>query len=329
MKSVFAALVLTIVDFVRPGLTLARNLVHARDTGTPDTRLCGTERNPDALGYYWLSHSMAPAPEPDSDLRARVGIERTPKSHNASPLKISEMSFGALSPKAIEALNVGAKQGRFYHDAEGHVDPGKLYDSAQRDEIKHSQGFKPGHGGLHSGKKVTEETAEARRHGADEGDAHDWHASRFDRRGLLRRGARVHGVDRVHSGQALPHRDLFNWHLSDWHHGAGCVASAQPGGRRSGRTGGMHPYEDARVAAQYHVSGGPDPSTRPSPAFPDNAIQCSPSAEDGRTARLPASEYPDDAPDDTEWRNAADADSFAPQIDLRLARAKQNNGAIA
>jgi glutamate synthase domain-containing protein 2 len=107
------------------------------------------------------------------------------------------MSYGALSPNAILALNDGARRGRFYHDTgEGsisrfHREPGgdivweigsgyfgcrnpdgsfneeKFAQNATSPqvkmiEIKLSQGAKPGHGGVLPGAKVTREIAAAR-----------------------------------------------------------------------------------------------------------------------------------------------------------------------
>jgi glutamate synthase domain-containing protein 2 len=110
---------------------------------------------------------------------------------------ISAMSFGALSPNAIRALNKGAKLGGFAHDTgegsisryhrehggdliweigtgyfgcrteDGKFSPEKFTLQA-RDaqvrmiEIKISQGAKPGHGGVLPGAKVSPEIAEAR-----------------------------------------------------------------------------------------------------------------------------------------------------------------------
>src|SRR5690606_12698828 len=106
-------------------------------------------------------------------------------------------SFGALSARAIEALNLGAKRGGFYHDTgeggispyhlmhggdlvwelgsgyfgardgQGRFDPERFRDRAAAEavkmiEIKLSQGAKPGHGGLLPGVKVTREIAETR-----------------------------------------------------------------------------------------------------------------------------------------------------------------------
>ena len=107
------------------------------------------------------------------------------------------MSFGSLGAKAIEALNLGAAKGGFYHDTgegavsryhtihdgdlvweigsgyfgcrnqDGSFDPKAFEEQAGIDqirmiEIKLSQGAKPGHGGMLPGEKVTEEIAEAR-----------------------------------------------------------------------------------------------------------------------------------------------------------------------
>jgi glutamate synthase domain-containing protein 2 len=107
------------------------------------------------------------------------------------------MSFGALSPSAIRALNLGAKRGGFYHDtgegglspyhlenggdivweigsgyfgcrdAAGRFDPDKFAERARHEqvrmiEVKLSQGAKPGHGGVLPAAKVTPEIAAIR-----------------------------------------------------------------------------------------------------------------------------------------------------------------------
>src|SRR5690606_27430501 len=106
----------------------------------------------------------------------------------------SAMSFGSLGANAIEALNIGAKKGNFYHDTgegglspyhlkhggdivwelgtgyfgcrdnKGRFDATQFKDKAQLEqvkmiEIKISQGAKPGHGGILPGAKVSEEIA--------------------------------------------------------------------------------------------------------------------------------------------------------------------------
>jgi glutamate synthase domain-containing protein 2 len=176
----------------------ARNLVHARARGTEDVNPFGSDRRMDEEGYHWMSHSIAPAREPDVSPRILIGNEQTARTYDASVLNISAMSFGAISPKAIEALNLGARQGNFYHDTgeggispyhlhhggdlvweigsgyfgcrdrDGNFDPKQFRDQAQQDtvkmtEIKLSQGAKPGHGGVLPGSKVTPEIAATRR----------------------------------------------------------------------------------------------------------------------------------------------------------------------
>ncbi|OOY10623.1 FMN-binding glutamate synthase family protein [Thioclava sp. F36-7] len=176
----------------------ARNLVHARARGQTDTHPFGTERDVAGAEYQWVNHSIAPAEHPDKSPRITVGNEQCAKPYSASVLNISAMSFGALSAKAVEALNLGAKQGGFYHDTgeggfspyhqshggdivwelgsgyfgarddAGNFDPELFAEQASRDqvkmtEIKLSQGAKPGHGGLLPAAKVTKEIAETRK----------------------------------------------------------------------------------------------------------------------------------------------------------------------
>jgi glutamate synthase domain-containing protein 2 len=175
----------------------ARNLIHARARGETDTHPFGTERDTDGATYHWVMHSIAPERDPDESPRVLVGNEQTRQPYSASILNISAMSFGALSANAIQALNLGAKQGGFYHDTgegglsdhhlahggdivwelgsgyfgardrEGHFDPDMFADKASSEvvrmtEIKLSQGAKPGHGGLLPGAKVTNEIARIR-----------------------------------------------------------------------------------------------------------------------------------------------------------------------
>ncbi|EGV30833.1 Glutamate synthase (NADPH) [Thiorhodococcus drewsii AZ1] len=175
----------------------ARNLVKARASGETDTQPFGSERAMDAGGYIWISHSIAPSEESDTDPRVRVGNDQCRQPYEASVLNISAMSFGALSARAIEALNLGAAKGGFYHDTgegglsdyhlkhggdlvwelgsgyfgardrQGHFDPESFRDKAQEEavrmtEIKLSQGAKPGHGGLLPAAKVTAEVASVR-----------------------------------------------------------------------------------------------------------------------------------------------------------------------
>ncbi|WP_040158444.1 FMN-binding glutamate synthase family protein [Nigerium massiliense] len=118
-----------------------------------------------------------------------------------SVVNVSAMSFGSLSPQAIQALNRGAKLGGFMHntgegglsdhhrqggdlivqvgtgyfgcrDADGNFDLGKLVEVVESApvkavEIKLSQGAKPGLGGHLPGAKVNAEIARIR--GVEEG----------------------------------------------------------------------------------------------------------------------------------------------------------------
>lgn len=181
----------------RPFSHQERALVYARAKGDLDAHPMGTDLNVYSDEYDWLSHSVAPTDDIPATWRKTVGADTCAKPYDTSLLNISAMSFGALSPRAIEALNTGAKMGDFahctgegsisrYHSKpggdliwqlgsgyfgarakDGNFDPEQFKDNAARDqvkmiEIKLSQGAKPGHGGVLPGCKVTEEIAEAR-----------------------------------------------------------------------------------------------------------------------------------------------------------------------
>ncbi len=174
-----------------------RALVYARAKGDTSTHPFGTELDVYSGEYEWLAHSIAPSRDVEKYSRVTVGTEQCAKPYAASRLNISAMSFGALGANAIEALNLGAKIGGFYHDTgegglspyhlkhggdivwevgsgyfgcrtrDGHFDPGHFRDHAAHEqvrmtEIKLSQGAKPGHGGLLPAGKVTQEIAETR-----------------------------------------------------------------------------------------------------------------------------------------------------------------------
>jgi glutamate synthase domain-containing protein 2 len=125
-----------------------------------------------------------------------VGEGRCAKPYKISILNISAMSFGALSGNAIEALNIGAREGGFAHNTgegsitpyhlqggdliwqigtgyfgcrtpEGGFDPNLFAERASLDvvkmiEIKISQGAKPGHGGILPAAKITPEISRIR-----------------------------------------------------------------------------------------------------------------------------------------------------------------------
>ncbi|MEJ2000980.1 MAG: FMN-binding glutamate synthase family protein [Maritimibacter sp.] len=173
-----------------------RALVYRRAKNIEGLRPFGTLKNQHAVGHEWINHSMQPGHPESMDFRTTFGADRV-QPYSASALNISGMSFGALSPNAIEALNLGAARGGFAHttgegsisryhrkhggdliwqvgsgyfgcrDQDGRFDPGAFAEKAQADqvkmvEIKLSQGAKPGHGGILPGAKVSEAIAEAR-----------------------------------------------------------------------------------------------------------------------------------------------------------------------
>src|SRR6516165_220918 len=81
-----------------------------------DKRPFGTQSDVYSTGFEWLHHSIAPKPVVREPFRVVVGGPDCSKPYSASVFNISAMSFGALSPNAIRALNIGAKRGNFAHD---------------------------------------------------------------------------------------------------------------------------------------------------------------------------------------------------------------------
>jgi len=174
-----------------------RALVYARAKGDGDAHPFGTELDVYSDEYEWLAHSITPSANAPKETRVHVGTDQCSRPYQAARLNISAMSFGALGAHAIEALNMGAKIGNFYHDTgegglspyhlkhggdivweigsgyfgcrdrQGRFDPRHFAERAAHDavkmtEIKLSQGAKPGHGGLLPGAKVTPEIAATR-----------------------------------------------------------------------------------------------------------------------------------------------------------------------
>jgi glutamate synthase domain-containing protein 2 len=174
-----------------------RAIVYQRAKHALDKRPFGTQNDVYADGFEWLHHSIAARPPAKELFRVAVGGPQCEKPYSASVLNISAMSFGALSPNAIRALNIGARKGHFAHDTgEGGYSayhrenggdiiweigsgyfgcrnpdasfcPEKFAESATRDqvrmvELKLSQGAKPGHGGVLPAAKVSAEIALAR-----------------------------------------------------------------------------------------------------------------------------------------------------------------------
>src|SRR5205814_1541531 len=175
-----------------------RALVYQRAKMVLDKRPFGTQEDVYHDGYEWMHHSVAPKVHAGGEkFRITVGGPDCSKPYSASVFNISAMSFGALSPNAVRALNAGAKKGGFAHDTgEGGVSPyhrenggdiiweiGSGYfgcrnrdgsfnpelfakvasdDQIKMVELKVSQGAKPGHGGVLPAAKVSEEISKIR-----------------------------------------------------------------------------------------------------------------------------------------------------------------------
>ncbi|MCA3246645.1 MAG: FMN-binding glutamate synthase family protein [Azospirillum sp.] len=174
-----------------------RAVVYQRAKNVLDKRPFGTQYDVYSEGYEWLHHSMAPKPVVDHNFRVTVGGPDTAQPYSCSVFNISAMSFGALSPNAILALNKGAKMGGFFHDTgeggfsphhkanggdivweigsgyfgarnpDGTFSPERFAETARDPQIKMvelklSQGAKPGHGGVLPAAKISREISETR-----------------------------------------------------------------------------------------------------------------------------------------------------------------------
>jgi glutamate synthase domain-containing protein 2 len=174
-----------------------RAVVYQRAKMVLDKRPFGTQYDVYADGFEWVRHSMVPRPQAVEPFRVKVGGPDCTRPYEASVFNISAMSFGALSPNAIRALNKGAKEGGFAHDTgegglspyhrefggdliweigsgyfgarnpDGSFSPERFAPTATLDqvkmvELKMSQGAKPGHGGVLPAAKVSPEIAATR-----------------------------------------------------------------------------------------------------------------------------------------------------------------------
>lgn len=174
-----------------------RSLVYQKAKGARETIAFGTKNNITEVGYQFSYPSLSPKEVSIDKSRIIIGGKDCTKPYDSSRLNISGMSFGALSPNAIRALNKGAYIGGFAHNTgEGGVSPYHLenggdliwqigtgyfgcrtkegrfnpeafekiakLDMIKMIEIKLSQGAKPAHGGILPGVKVTKEIAKIR-----------------------------------------------------------------------------------------------------------------------------------------------------------------------
>lgn len=193
------------VENNREGKPFARNertWIYASSKNEPNTQGFGSDTNFEEQGHIFINNVLL-AKRPNGSKqdffapKKVIGPNRARPYHPKSVINISGMSYGALSAKAVEALNKGAAIGGCYHNTgEGGFSEfhnhgadvvfqfGTGYFGVRNDdntfsleklvalvqanpciraiEIKLSQGAKPGKGGLLPGKKVTKAIAKAR-----------------------------------------------------------------------------------------------------------------------------------------------------------------------
>lgn len=92
-----------------------RSLVYERSKNIEGLKPFGTEMDVYSDEYEWMVHSIAPTKKAETAFRTTVGGEQCSKPYSCSLLNISSMSFGAISPNAIMAMNKGAKKAGFAH----------------------------------------------------------------------------------------------------------------------------------------------------------------------------------------------------------------------
>ncbi len=173
-----------------------RSYIYERAKEERQSHPFGTELDINHDDYKWMQHSIYPAKKMETPPRVMIGGKDCRQPYSASLFNISAMSFGALSKNAVQALNLGAKAGGFFHDTgeggiskyhllggdlvweigtgyfgcrnkDGDFDPDQFKEKANWEqvkmiEIKVSQGAKPGHGGVLPAAKNDEEIAEIR-----------------------------------------------------------------------------------------------------------------------------------------------------------------------
>ena len=108
----------------RPFNRETRTMVYDRAAKEEGVLPFGTQQDITTIGYESANHSMAPTKLSDDESRIQLGGEFCKQPYLASRLNISAMSFGALSARAVRALNRGAKLGGFMHNTgEGGLSP--------------------------------------------------------------------------------------------------------------------------------------------------------------------------------------------------------------
>src|ERR1700737_5500277 len=82
-----------------------RAVVYQRAKMVRDKRPFGTQEDVYRDGYEWMHHSVAPKPRAEEQFRITIGAPACKKPYSSPSFTLSAMSFGALSPNAVRALN--------------------------------------------------------------------------------------------------------------------------------------------------------------------------------------------------------------------------------
>src|SRR6202165_5152065 len=82
-----------------------RAVIYQRAKMVLDKRPFGTQEDVYRDGYEWMHHSVAPKVRTGAEFCVTLGGPDCTKPYSASVFNISAMSFGALSPNAVRALN--------------------------------------------------------------------------------------------------------------------------------------------------------------------------------------------------------------------------------
>lgn len=188
---------------------IERSWIYASSKNENNYKGFGTDRNIYAENYVFINNAMMPyrmaEDNPNIDDPYFLPSAKVMGAYNkrerpfrpASIINVSAMSFGSLSARAIESLNIGCKLSHAYHNTgEGGLSPyhkkgsdivfhiGTGYFGVRNDdgsfnleklvqlvknnpevraiEIKLSQGAKPGKGGVLPASKITKEISEIR-----------------------------------------------------------------------------------------------------------------------------------------------------------------------
>ncbi|UZH54903.1 FMN-binding glutamate synthase family protein [Salinimicrobium tongyeongense] len=188
---------------------IERGWVYASSKNVNNYEGFGTDQDINAVNYVFINNAVVPYYMPNKHINredpyfvacAKVMGEyhkRRRPFRPASVINVSAMSFGSLSARAIESLNLGCKKAYAYHNTgEGGLSPYhkkgadivfqigtgyfgirdengnfsmeklvklvKEYPSVRAIEIKLSQGAKPGKGGVLPASKITREISEIR-----------------------------------------------------------------------------------------------------------------------------------------------------------------------